>query len=103
MSKKDDFKTFVASKPNLASYVKDGSMTWQKFYELYDLYGENNSVWDDYSLTRNNSTVKINDLIKNGYSKRDAIKEIAEEYNISKNKCEDKYTVNGLLVVTLLY
>ena len=22
-------------------------MSWQKFYELYDLYGEDNNVWND--------------------------------------------------------
>ena len=28
----------------------------------------------------------ISDLVEKGYSKRDAIKEIAEEYSVSKNK-----------------
>ena len=23
-------------------------MTWQKFYELYDMYGEESTVWDEY-------------------------------------------------------
>ena len=23
-------------------------MTWQKFYEMYELYGSNNNVWDSY-------------------------------------------------------
>ena len=23
-------------------------MTWQSFYELYDLYGEDNKVWEEY-------------------------------------------------------
>jgi hypothetical protein len=48
MSKKDEFKEFVGRTPNLIKYVKDGSMTWQKFYELWDLYGEENSIWDQY-------------------------------------------------------
>lgn len=33
----------------------------------------------------------INELINNGYSKRDAIKEIADKYNISKNKLYNNY------------
>ena len=33
----------------------------------------------------------INNLIKNGYSKRDAIKEIADKYNISKNKLYNSF------------
>lgn len=45
---KEQFREFVATKPELASYVNDGTMTWQKFYELYDLYGESNEVWNKY-------------------------------------------------------
>lgn len=45
---KEEFKTFVRTKPELASYVTDGSMTWQKFYELWSLYGNDNKIWDDY-------------------------------------------------------
>ncbi len=35
--------------------------------------------------------VKIKELISKGYSKRDAIKEIADKYNISKNKLYNTY------------
>ena len=48
MSNLDNFKTFVKSNPTFANYIKDGTMTWQKFYELYDLYGEDDSVWNEY-------------------------------------------------------
>ena len=34
-----DFKVFVQAHPTLVESVKKGDMTWQKFYELYDLYG----------------------------------------------------------------
>ena len=50
MSKKD-FKMFVRSNPNLATYVNNGTMTWQRFYEMYDIYGENNDIWNEYKLT----------------------------------------------------
>ena len=42
-------------------------MTWQKFYEIYDLYGEDNSVWDKYLERKSEEKGfnKINDLIKN--------------------------------------
>ena len=35
-------------------------MTWQKFYEMYDLYGENDGVWDKYlvSDTKKDNTLK---------------------------------------------
>ena len=46
--KKDEFKEFVRKNPKLISYVKNNEMTWQKFYEIYDLYGENNDVWNNY-------------------------------------------------------
>ena len=46
--KKEEFKQFVKNNPRLISYVKNNEMTWQKFYEMYDLYGEETSVWKDY-------------------------------------------------------
>ena len=48
MAKIDNFKLFVKNNPNLITYVKNNTMSWQKFYELYDLYGEDNSVWNEY-------------------------------------------------------
>ena len=45
---KEMFREFVKTKPELASYVEDGSMTWQKFYELYDLFGDDESIWSRY-------------------------------------------------------
>ena len=47
MSKKD-FKMFVRRNPNLIHYVEDGTKTWQDFYEMYDIYGENSDVWSKY-------------------------------------------------------
>ncbi len=57
---KESFKMFVRSNPKLLDYVRNNQMTWQKFYEMYDMYGENNSVWDNYlkrdwSATANNN------------------------------------------------
>ena len=39
--KKEEFKQFVRQNPGLIKYVKSGEMSWQKYYEIYDLYGEN--------------------------------------------------------------
>ena len=55
---KEDFKKFVRSHPNLINYVNNGSKTWQQFYEMYDIYGENNSVWKDYLIKKNDVTNK---------------------------------------------
>lgn len=48
MSKVEEFKTFVKKNPKLLKYVKNGESSWQKFYEIYDLYGEEESAWKDY-------------------------------------------------------
>ena len=46
--RKEEFKQFVKQYPNLISYVKTGEMTWQKFYDMWDIYGEDISVWNGY-------------------------------------------------------
>ena len=51
--KKEEFKEFVKNNPKLITYVKNNEMTWQKFYEMYDLYGESNDIWKDY-IEKNN-------------------------------------------------
>ena len=52
---KDSFKLFVKNNPNLVNYINDGSMTWQKFYELYDLYGEDDKIWLKYLNNNSNN------------------------------------------------
>lgn len=49
---KETFKQFVRKNPNLASYVASGESSWQKFYEMFDMYGENSVVWDSYKLAK---------------------------------------------------
>jgi hypothetical protein len=53
----NEFKEFVKKNPSLVKYVKNNEMTWQKFYEMYDLYGENDSVWTDYLKQENTARV----------------------------------------------
>lgn len=48
MAKKEAFKKFVKENPQLVKYVRTGDMSWQKFYEMYDLYGTDETVWKDY-------------------------------------------------------
>lgn len=48
MANKEQFKDFVRKNPRLIKFVNSGEMTWQKFYEMYDLYGENEETWKDY-------------------------------------------------------
>lgn len=59
MDKMTEFKAFVKEKPELVRYVRNGEMTWQKFYELYDLYGTKEDVWQPYQKeTKAETTTK---------------------------------------------
>lgn len=83
MSKKDEFKLFVKQHPQLIRYVKTDEMTWQKFYEIYSLYGNENDVWDKYfnntddSSSGSKESMSVSDLI-------DMIKKI-DLNNVQKN------------------
>ena len=45
---KETFKNFVRNYPELSNSVMDNKTSWQKLYELFELYGENSNVWDRY-------------------------------------------------------
>ena len=45
MTKIDNFKSFVRKNPNLITYVREKNTSWQ---ELYDLYGEDPTIWNKY-------------------------------------------------------
>ena len=56
---KDTFKSFARLHPELAKTVLNGTATWQQLYEIYEIYGETNSIWSNYfsqSLTDNIAT-----------------------------------------------
>ena len=55
MDKKEAFKNFARLHPELVSYIKSGEMSWQKFYEIYDIYGEDSSAWQNYLLSNSTS------------------------------------------------
>lgn len=44
-NKMDNFKNFVKSNPFLIGYIRNKKKTWQEFYEIYDLYGEDEDAW----------------------------------------------------------
>ena len=54
MANVDNFKSFVKKNPNLVTHVRSGDMSWQKFYELNDLYGEEGNIWQDYLKKEDN-------------------------------------------------
>lgn len=45
---KESFKAFVRVHPELVSHVNNHSVSWQQLYEMYDIYGEDHSIWDSY-------------------------------------------------------
>lgn len=59
---KEEFKEFVRNNPSLIKYVRNNEMTWQKFYEIYSLYGKDSDVWNEYLGKKDNSTT-INDVV----------------------------------------
>ncbi len=66
MTRLDEFKSFVKKNPKLVTFVNSGEMTWQKFYEMFDLYGEENSIWDSYlkgkEIVENSSSFTLSDF-----------------------------------------
>lgn len=53
---KETFKSFARNHPELAKQVLNNKVSWQKLYELYEIYGENNNIWDEFISTTNNQT-----------------------------------------------
>lgn len=70
MATKEDFKLFAKKHPELVRFIKNGEASWQKFYEIYDIYGEEESAWQSY-FTKQTTTgtdysfKSITDKIKN--------------------------------------
>ena len=67
---KEEFKQFVSAHPELIKYVNNNQMTWQKFYDMFSLYGEKSNVWDEYikkdnvSIDNNSSITDIVNALK---------------------------------------
>lgn len=68
MEKKEEFKQFVGTHPELVSFVKNKEMTWQDFYEIYDIYGEKEEAWDRYfkgSINKDEKLTELTSIFKN--------------------------------------
>lgn len=68
MDKISEFKEFVRKNPSLIKYIKNNEMTWQKFYEIYDLYGDEKEYWIDYldkkeDIKKNETSPTFTDFI----------------------------------------
>lgn len=82
---KEEFKSFVRKNPSLIKYVNNNSMTWQKFYEMYDMYGESNDIWNNYLNTTSNNIVKTNTLSSSENAFRELVNTV-KTINLEKVK-----------------
>lgn len=65
MSKKEEFKRFVSNHPKLVNVVKNKEHSWQDLFELYDLYGNDETLWDNYlNKTSTNASSGLTELTK---------------------------------------
>ena len=60
---KESFKDFARLHPELARSVVSNKVSWQKLYELYEIYGENSSVWNEYFDSNIDSDNKLGDIM----------------------------------------
>ena len=67
MTKKEEFKDFVKLNPEFAYSVKNGKTTWQELYQIYDLYGKESNLFDQYRKT------KVTDSIVNNLGVKDIV------------------------------
>ncbi len=60
MSKKEEFKAFAKTHPELVRSVHSGDSSWQDLYEIYDIYGDDDRAWNNY--LKKGSTANINNI-----------------------------------------
>ena len=65
MDKKEKFKEFLRKNPKLIDYIKKNDGGVQKLYEVYDIYGEDESVWKEYLTDKSLNLNNITDIVKN--------------------------------------
>lgn len=90
MTNIDNFKSFVKKNPNLVTHVRNGNMSWQKFYEIYDIYGEEENVWKEYLVTSDNKVISESKKTTTTSTSFSNILEIAK--NLDANKIQDGIT-----------
>ena len=85
MTKKEMFKEFVKLNPEFAYSVKNRKTTWQELYQIYDLYGSESSLFNQYKKNR------ITDNITNSLGVKEIINSLK---NINIDNLQEN--LNGL-------
>ena len=63
MEKKEAFKAFAKKHPELITYLENNpTSSWQKLYEIYDIYGDDENTWKSYFSSNNTN---LTDIFKN--------------------------------------
>ena len=57
------FKNFIYNHPEFIDYVKTNDISWQSLYELYDIYGEDDKIWNKYLSKKTNTLFNIKGLL----------------------------------------
>ena len=101
---KEEFKNFVRSNPSLIKYVRDGSKTWQNFYELFSLYGDDSSVWKEY-LNKSSSSQSMDfvswiksidvDSIQDGVASIQRVLGVVQDFT-GKESVDEQYSPRPL-------
>ena len=60
-----EFKNFVKNNSFLITYIRNGKKSWQDFYEMYDLYVEDEDAWEKY-LEEDQSSTSANSRSNSG-------------------------------------
>ncbi|MBQ8681907.1 MAG: hypothetical protein IJ509_03245 [Bacilli bacterium] len=66
-NKMEEFKNFVKSNPFLIGYIRRGEKSWQDFYEMYDLYGEDEDAWAKFLEEESAREVTADNKSRGGY------------------------------------
>jgi len=88
-NKLSEFKEFVKNNPSLIKYVKNKTMSWQDFYELYVLYEDKEDVFSEYLKKENNEE------ITSKTSNNGGVRSFSDILNMAKNIDVDKVQ-NGI-------
>ncbi len=79
---KEDFKEFVRNHPRLIKYIKNKEMSWQSFYEIYDMYGTSDEAWKPYlEDEKETSKSKIGNIDFMSYLKNIDLDAVQESIN----------------------